>query len=272
MTSMLRLIFALAIVFALYACGGGDDDGDEAEALHTDVVVGVSHAVDKDTPFTSGCTSCHGASLQGDDGPSCTSCHVVVWSETQAPGGGGGGVQTARPPVLSSIGDKTVAPGDTLTFTVRATDPDGDAVTLSADGTVGPGGNPFGTNPVATFNPSTGVFQWTPSDSQVGDYDVRFTATENTAGALTDQETIMITVTDAAVALGAQLYQDHCQSCHGAQGQCGSRSSVRGALAITISEAIGGNVGAMTSLNFLSASDIQAISDYLQTVPLVICP
>lgn len=110
------------------------------------------------------------------------------------------------------------------------------------------------------------------SNSQVGDYDVRFTATEDTTDALTDQETIMITVTDASIALGGQLYADHCESCHGPQGQCGSRSSVRGALAITISEAIGGNVGAMTSLSFLSGPDIQAISDYLQTVPLVVCP
>ena len=266
----LRLLVLLPVLFVLYACGGGDDDGDD-EGLHTDNQSGVFHAVNKDTPFTSGCTDCHGATLAGDDGPSCTSCHGVVWSELEAPSGGGG-AQTARRPVLSSIGDKAVAPGDTLTFVVTATDPDGDDVTLSADGTVGPGGNPFGTNPVATFNPSTGVFQWTPSDAQVGDYDVRFTATENTTDALTDQETIMITVTDASVALGGQLYADHCQSCHGPQGQCGSRSSVRGALAVTISEAIGGNVGAMTSLSFLTASDIDAIADYLQNVPLVICP
>ncbi len=58
-----------------------------------------------------------------------------------------------RPPVLGTIGSKSVDEGDLLTFTVTASDPDGDGLTFSASN-VPPG---------ASFNPSTRVFSWTPA-------------------------------------------------------------------------------------------------------------
>jgi len=86
---------------------------------------------------------------------------------------------TNRAPVLSAIGGKSVFAEDALSFAVSAADPDGDAVTYSADGL--PGG--------ATFTNQT--FTWTPSLSQAGTYQVTFSVSD---GGLEDSETITITV------------------------------------------------------------------------------
>ena len=95
--------------------------------------------------------------------------------------------QTNRAPVLSPIGNKQVSAGQGLSFTVSATDPDGDAISLSVSNL--PGG--------ATFNPATGAFAWTPDATQVGSYPgIIFQASD---GKLTASETIVIVVTAPAV-------------------------------------------------------------------------
>lgn len=91
-----------------------------------------------------------------------------------------GGVNNA--PVLTPIGDKTVAAGANLSFTVSATDTDGDPLTFAASGL------PAG----ATFNPTTHTFSWTPTAAQGGAHDVTFTVSD---GKTTDAETISINVT-----------------------------------------------------------------------------
>ncbi len=88
-------------------------------------------------------------------------------------------INVNRAPVFTAIGNKSVWSDDPLTFTIDATDPDGDAVTYSAD-TV-PGG--------ATF--ITETFDWTPTAAQMGSYDVTFYASD---GQLQDSEAITITV------------------------------------------------------------------------------
>jgi len=92
--------------------------------------------------------------------------------------------------VLASIGDKSINEEEVLTFTVNASDPHDDpanGLTLSATGL------PSG----ATFNPTTGVFSWTPTEAQQGSYaGVTFTVTDDGAGNLTDSETIVITVNE----------------------------------------------------------------------------
>jgi PKD repeat protein len=88
-----------------------------------------------------------------------------------------------RPPVLASIGDKSVNENSALTFTISATDPDSDSLVYSATSL------PTG----ASFNTSTRVFSWTPSYTQAGSYQVTFTASDSS---LTDNETITITVAD----------------------------------------------------------------------------
>ncbi len=88
-----------------------------------------------------------------------------------------------RPPDLASIGDKTVNEGQLLTFTVFASDMDGDALTYSASGL------PAG----AVFDAATQVFSWTPSFTQSGSYSVTFDVSD---GTFSVSETITITVVD----------------------------------------------------------------------------
>jgi predicted RNA-binding protein with TRAM domain len=91
-----------------------------------------------------------------------------------------------RPPVLDPIGNKTVDEGDTLTFTIAASDPDGGDV-LTFDASSLPTG--------AGFDPGTRTFTWTPGYGQVGSYpNVLFTVTDNGTPPLSASEAITITV------------------------------------------------------------------------------
>ena len=94
----------------------------------------------------------------------------------------GGGTNT--PPVLAAIGAKSIAESSVLTFTLSASDVDGDALSYSA--TDLPSG--------ATLSSSTGVFSWTPDYSQSGSYAVTFSVNDGTGAGGTDSETIAITV------------------------------------------------------------------------------
>ena len=92
-----------------------------------------------------------------------------------------------NPPIISVPGPQVIGVGHLLTFTVTASDPDGDAVTLSASSVP----------PNATFNPSTGGFSFNPSSNQAGEvFVVTFTATD-TKGA-SASGTVQITVTTSA--------------------------------------------------------------------------
>ncbi len=82
-------------------------------------------------------------------------------------------------PTLAEIGNKSVSENATLTFSVSATDPDGDPITYSATGL------PSG----ASFSGRT--FRWTPTYGQAGNYQVTFTASD---GQNQDSATITITV------------------------------------------------------------------------------
>ncbi|UCE98810.1 MAG: right-handed parallel beta-helix repeat-containing protein [Planctomycetota bacterium] len=84
-----------------------------------------------------------------------------------------------RAPVLSPIGNKSVYADETLTFTVDATDLDGDTLQYSAQGL------PSG----ATLTNQT--FSWTPADSQSGSHEVIFIVSD---GQAQDSETIAILV------------------------------------------------------------------------------
>jgi len=93
-------------------------------------------------------------------------------------------VELNRPPVLAAIGDQVVAEGALLSFTVTATDPDGDALTYAASGL------PAG----AAFDPQTRAFTYTPGFGDAGNFlDVRFSVSD---GKLGDSESIAISVGD----------------------------------------------------------------------------
>ena len=89
---------------------------------------------------------------------------------------------TNRAPVLRGIGNKSVRVGQTLRFTLSASDPDGDNLTYSASSLASG----------ATFNPATRLFSWKPKSNQVGTDRVTFRVTDGFAA---DSETITITVT-----------------------------------------------------------------------------
>lgn len=87
-------------------------------------------------------------------------------------------------PILAPINFQTTTEGTELTFTVSATDPDNNSITYSATNL------PAG----ATLNNTTGEFTWTPNFNDAGTYEVTFAATEDTPEALSDSETVTISV------------------------------------------------------------------------------
>ncbi|MBI1762031.1 MAG: tandem-95 repeat protein, partial [Acidobacteria bacterium] len=90
------------------------------------------------------------------------------------------------PPVLSVPPAQTVAEGQTLTFTVSATDPDSPVIKITAPS------RPSG----ASFIESSRVFTWTPNFDQAGTYTVNFVATDDGTPALTDAKSVQIIVTN----------------------------------------------------------------------------
>lgn len=94
---------------------------------------------------------------------------------------------TNLPPVLSPIGNQFAAAGDSLNFTVIATDADGNDIILSATNL--PAGATFST--VTNASPATNTFTW--AGTTAGVYNVTFTADDSVA---VDSETITITVTN----------------------------------------------------------------------------
>jgi hypothetical protein len=88
-----------------------------------------------------------------------------------------------RAPVLNSIGNKSVAEGGNVSFTLAATDPDGDSLTFSPS-----------TLPAnASLNSATGAFTFSPNFTQAGSYSITFSVSD---GQLSDSETMTITVTN----------------------------------------------------------------------------
>lgn len=87
-------------------------------------------------------------------------------------------------PVLTAIGNKSTNENQLLSFTITATDVDGDPLSYSAANL------PVG----AAFATSTRIFSWTPTFDQSGIYkNVRFSATD---GTLSASEDITITVSN----------------------------------------------------------------------------
>lgn len=86
-----------------------------------------------------------------------------------------------HPPVLNPIGNQSLDAGHTLTIQVPASDPDEDPLTFSASPL------PAG----ATFDSGSGVFQWTPVNSQSGSHQVTFGVSD---GVFTVTETVTIAV------------------------------------------------------------------------------
>jgi hypothetical protein len=89
------------------------------------------------------------------------------------------------PPALSPIGNKTVNIGNTLTFTVNATDPDDDPLTYTVSPLLLPAN--------ASFDTTTRIFTFTPTAGEAGSFDLTFAVSDGRGG--TASETVTITVT-----------------------------------------------------------------------------
>jgi len=86
-----------------------------------------------------------------------------------------------NPPVFDAVPPKTVNEGESLSFTVNATDGEGDPITYSAQNL------PEG----ASFTPATKTFSWTPTFAQASSYAVDFIAND---GNSSSSITVLITV------------------------------------------------------------------------------
>src|SRR5687767_7412099 len=92
-----------------------------------------------------------------------------------------------RAPVVVAPATASGAEGTLISFTVSASDPDGDAITSLTAAPL-----PAGATFTANASNTSGTFSWTPSFTQAGTYSVTFTAVQ----ALTGSATTTITVTN----------------------------------------------------------------------------
>ncbi|MGZ8250580.1 putative Ig domain-containing protein [Methylomagnum sp.] len=98
-----------------------------------------------------------------------------------------------NPPVIAPIADQNAYVGTPLSFKVTASDKDGDTITLSA------AGQPLSLG--GSFDPSTGLFTWTPTAAQVSTpsapYLLTVTATDDFGTPASTTETVSISVNAA---------------------------------------------------------------------------
>jgi hypothetical protein len=90
------------------------------------------------------------------------------------------------PPVLGSIGDKTVNEGESLAFMVTATDSDLPAQSLTFSLAQGPAG--------ASIDSTTGNFQWTPNGSGAATNQITIEVADNGTPSVKDAETFNVVV------------------------------------------------------------------------------
>jgi photosystem II stability/assembly factor-like uncharacterized protein len=96
------------------------------------------------------------------------------------------------PPALTVPATQSATVGNTLTFTISATDPDtGQAITLTAMNL--PAGATF--TPSSPVNATSGTFSWNPTVLQTGTFTVTFTATDNSNPPAQNTKTVTINVT-----------------------------------------------------------------------------
>ena len=153
------------------------------------------------------------------------------------PAGGDPGGENQQKLSLNSIGNQTVLAGETLNFTLSASDPNGTSHTYTADGTNNTT-NPLSLIDRVSFNETTGAFHWDSSPSDNGNYNMVFSVTNDASPPESDSESITIIVQNV-VAYGEDLYIQYCQSCHGPNGANGNQSIVQGSSPLDVRYALG---------------------------------
>gem|GEM_PF-5230295 len=158
------------------------------------------------------------------------------------------------PPVADAGGPYSANEGEIIQFDGSAsTDPDGSITTYAWD--FGDGAIGSGVGPVHSY-------------ATAGSYNVSLTVTDNDGLTATAQTTATISpVTPTPTPDGGALYSQNCSGCHGVDGQGGSTGvAVVNATASQIQNAIDTNRGGMGQFAFLTAPEVQAISDFLASV------
>jgi hypothetical protein len=87
-----------------------------------------------------------------------------------------------QPPVIAVIGNKTGVAGQTLSFTLSASDPDSNTLTFRM------------LNAPSGASLTGNRFSWTPTSAQIGSFSVTFYVVDNGTPALSDSQTISITI------------------------------------------------------------------------------
>lgn len=173
-------------VFMLSGTGSTDADGDPLSYVWTLTAPEGSTAtlsdVTSQTPmFTPDVAGAYTVTLVVNDGETASLPASLTATA----------VETNRPPILSEIGNRTIALGTTVSFQVSATDPDGDALRFS----IGPLPLPAG----ASFDVNTGGFSFRPT--REGQTSFTLSVSD---GSLQDSETAIITVGNEEPTVGAQ--------------------------------------------------------------------
>ena len=163
-----------------------DPDGDTVVLSATDLPSGTSFGDNLNNTGTFTWTpgslqsGTYSVTFSGDDGNGCTDTATTLITVNDVPPGN-------ECPTVTAPATQTVNEGSLLSFTVTASDPDGDTVVLSA--TDLPSGAASGDN----LN-NTGTFTWTPGSLQSGTYSVTFSGDDGNG--CTDTATTLITVND----------------------------------------------------------------------------
>jgi hypothetical protein len=92
-----------------------------------------------------------------------------------------------RPPVLEAIGNRSAIPGELLSFTLRAADPDGDGLFFATAGL--PAAAEF-----TDRADGTATFGWTPGPGDGGDVTVTFSVTDDGVPMGSDSEDVVLSV------------------------------------------------------------------------------
>jgi hypothetical protein len=99
-------------------------------------------------------------------------------------------LEANQSPSLATISDQTVTEGETISFPISATDPNGPSQTLTfALGAGAPAG--------ATLDPATGAFAWTPTEAQgPGSFQIGVIVTDNGTPPLAAARSFLVTVNE----------------------------------------------------------------------------
>ena len=117
-------------------------------------------------------------------------------------------------PVLASIGSLIAVESSLFVFDVNATDADNDTLTYSSNATL------------FAISSTTGVFSFTPTISQVGNYSINFSVSD---GSLTDFEIVSFRVTRGPYCGDSSCgSSEDCSSCSGDCGTCATAAGAAG--------------------------------------------